>query len=81
MYTRDVMLPLFYEYMEGAITMDEAKKKAVKGWDDATAFQGKINQVQIYRASLGLDGLTEFDLCQLHREEMDAVDNTICVKY
>ena len=81
MYTRDVMLPLFSDYMEGAITMDEAKKKSVKGWNDATATQGKINQVQIYRASLGLDGLTEFDLCQLHREEMDAVDNTVCVKY
>ena len=80
-YTRDVMLPLFSEYMEGAITIDEVKKKAVKGWNDATKSQGKINQVQIYRASLGLDGLTEFDLCQLHREEMDAVDNTVCVKY
>ena len=81
MYTRDVMLPLFSEYMEGTITIDEAKKKAVRGWNDATATQGKINQVQIYRASLGLDGLTEFDLCQLHREEMDAMDPSVCVKY
>lgn len=43
--------------------------------------QGKLSQVQIYRASLGLDPLSEFDLCRLHREEMDDEDNTVCTKY
>jgi serine/threonine protein kinase/ABC-type glycerol-3-phosphate transport system substrate-binding protein len=80
-YSRDVMLELFQQYMAGEIEMDEVKEKAIQGWNDATASQGKLNQVQIYRASLGLDPLTEFDLCQLHREEMDKEDNTVCVKY
>jgi len=81
MYTRDVMLPIFQEYVGGAIDIDEAKRNAIQGWNDATATQGKLNQVQIYRASLGLDGLSEFDLCNLHREEMDKIDNTVCTKY
>ena len=81
MYTRGVMLPKFQEYMAGKIKMDELKKTVRQGWNDATATQGKINQVQIYRASLGQDGLSEFDLCQLHRGDMDKLDNTVCTKY
>ena len=80
-YTRDVMLPLFQEYVAGTINMKETKDSARQGWYDATTTQGKLNQVQIYRASLGLDGLSEYELCQLHREEMDQLDNTVCTKY
>ena len=80
-YTRDVMLPKFTEYMDGKISMEDMQASVRQGWQDATTSQGKLKQVQIYRASLGLDGLSEFDLCQLHREEMDKMDNTVCVKY
>jgi len=80
-YTRDVILDKFQEYMSGSISMEELKATVTQGWTDATTTQGKLNQVQIYRASLGLDPLTEFDLCRLHREEMDMEDNTVCTKY
>ena len=80
-YTRDVMLPEFTDYMDGKISMEDMQASVRQGWEDATASQGKLKQVQIYRASLGLDGLSEFELCQLHREEMDKKDNTVCVKY
>ena len=80
-YTRDVMLPKFANYMDGLISMDNMQASVRQGWEDATTSMGKISQVQIYRASLGLNGLSEFDLCQLHRQEMDKQDNTVCVKY
>ncbi|MGK3739782.1 MAG: hypothetical protein ACI8RD_004615 [Bacillariaceae sp.] len=80
-YTRDVVLGLFQEYMDGLISMEDMKASVVQGWNDATMTKGKLSQVQIYRASLGLDPLSEVEMCRLHRVEMDAQDNTICVKY
>jgi flagellar basal body-associated protein FliL len=80
-YTRDVVLGLFQEYTDESISMEDMKASVVRGWNDATTTKGKLSQVQIYRASLGLDPLSDFDLCRLHRVEMDAQDNTICVKY
>lgn len=80
-YTRDVMLDGFQQYMEGTIDMEELRETVMQGWIDVTTSQGKLNQLQIYRASLGLDSLSEFDLCTLHRVEMDKLDNTVCVKY
>ena len=80
-YTRDVILDKFQDYMAGLISMEDLKAAVTQGWKDATTIQGKLNQVQIYRASLGQDPLTEFDLCRLHREEMDNEDNTVCTKY
>ena len=80
-YTRDDILDKLQEYMSGSISMEELKATVTQGWIDATTTQGKLNQVQIYRASLGLDPLTEFDLCRLHREAMDMEDNTVCTKY
>eukprot|EP00571_Detonula_confervacea_P002410 CAMPEP_0172315400 /NCGR_PEP_ID=MMETSP1058-20130122/25061_1 /TAXON_ID=83371 /ORGANISM="Detonula confervacea, Strain CCMP 353" /LENGTH=1336 /DNA_ID=CAMNT_0013029473 /DNA_START=176 /DNA_END=4186 /DNA_ORIENTATION=+ len=80
-YTRDVVLPKFSQYMESTISMEDMKASVRQGWIDATTSQGKLNQVQIYRASLGQDPLSEFDLCRVHRAEMDNKDNTVCVKY
>ncbi len=80
-YTRDVMLPKFTDYMDGQTSMEDMQAGVCQGWEDVTAMKGKINQVQVYRASLGLDGLSEIDLCQLHCEEVDKQDSTVCVKY
>lgn len=80
-YTREVLLDKFLQYMDGAISMTDLKEATINGWNDVTASRGKINQLQIYRASLSRDPLSEFNLCQLHREEMDNIDNTVCVKY
>lgn len=80
-YSRDVVLGLFQLYMEGKIHMEDVKMKVRQGWLDATTSRGKLKQVQIYRASLGVDPLSEFDMCRLHRTEMDAQDSTVCVKF
>lgn len=80
-YTRDVLLNRFLKYMDGTIEMDALKTEVTKGWEDTTQARGKIDQVQIYRGQLGLDQLSEYELCQLHREEMDAKDPSVCVKY
>jgi len=80
-YTRDVVLGKFLEYMSGSTDIEEVKAHVTQGWNDATATRGKLSQVQIYRASLGLDPLSEFDLCRLHRKEMDDEDITVCAKY
>ena len=80
-YSRDVVLDKFQDYMAGLISMEDLKATVTQGWNDATTVQGKLNQVQIYRASLGQDPLTESDMCRLHREEMDNEDNTVCTKY
>ena len=80
-YTRDAILDKFQDYVAGLISMGDLKVTVTQGWKDATTIQGKLNQVQIYRASLGQDPLSEFDMCRLHREEMDNEDNTVCAKY
>ncbi len=80
-YSRDVALPMFEEYMDGKLTMKEAQINVRRGWEDATLSRGKLEQLHVYRASLGLDRLPEFDLCRLHRKEMDRKDDSVCVKY
>ncbi len=80
-YTRDVALPAFNEFMDGKITIEEAKASVKTGWSDVTMSRGKLEQLQVYRASLGLDGLSEFNLCRLHRQEMDKKDDSVCIKY
>jgi len=80
-YSLEVALPVFQEYTDGKITIEEAKRNVRQGWEDATKKRGKLEQLEVYRASLGLDGLSEYDLCRLHRDEMDKKDGSICVKY
>ena len=80
-YTRDSALPVFNEYMDGKITIEEAKVNVRRGWEDATMKRGLLHQLEVYRASLGLNEMSEFNLCRLHREEMDKNDDAICVKY
>ena len=72
-YTRDIMLPKFTAYMNGLISMEDAKESVRQGWEDVTSARGKLKQVQIYRASLGLDALSSSEVCLLHPEEKGAV--------
>eukprot|EP00804_Cyclotella_cryptica_P020261 CCRYP_015874-RB/>CCRYP_015874-RB protein AED:0.14 eAED:0.15 QI:553/0.71/0.62/1/0.85/0.75/8/0/1009 len=78
LYTRDVMLEQFQKYVAGETTIEVTKHDTIAGWNDATAVYGKINQLDNYRAALGLDSLTTYQKCTLHREEMDAIDPAIC---
>jgi hypothetical protein len=72
-YTQDVMLPKFAAYMNGDISMADVKKSVREGWEDATSAWGKLKQVQIFRASLGLDALLSTEVCRLHPKEIGAI--------
>jgi hypothetical protein len=78
LYTRDVMLPLFQDYVAGEKDMTTVKQETIEGWNDVTDAYGKMNQLDNYRATLGLNELTTFQKCTLHREEMDAIDPATC---
>ena len=81
-YTRDALLNTFLGYMDGSVSIEDAKASVKEDWEDVTMAKGKLSQLQIYRASLGLDELSEFDLCRLHRDEMDTnFGYDVCVKY
>ena len=80
-YTRDVLLPKFLEYMDGTITIEEVKTSVYQGWENVTAARGLLPQLCNYWFSLGVDGLSEAELCRIHRPDMDMMDPTVCVKY
>jgi len=79
-YTGEVMLPNFQKYVAGDITMDAMKENVIMGWNSATASYGKMNQLDNYRAALGLDSLSIVQKCRLHREEMDDLDPAVCME-
>lgn len=80
-YTRDTVGELMGKYIEGNITVDELSTLVTEGWDKITEDEGKLNQLDIYRAAIGLDSLADIDKCQIHRADMDILDPSICRKY
>lgn len=80
MYSKDVMLDQFQKYVAGEQDMETTKKETYDGWNDVTAAYGKINQIDNYRATLGLNELSTYQKCTLHREDMDAIDPAICAE-
>lgn len=80
-YTRDVVGNNTMNFIAGSITMDNLLERVHKGWEEVHAQEGKLNQLEIYRASLNLDGLEDFLLCRHHRELMDERDPSICSKF
>ena len=69
-----------HQYFDDLLTLDELIINVIKGWNEVTLQEGKLNQVQIYRASLGLEESSEYELCDLHRSSMDKKDPSVCVK-
>ena len=55
--------------------------KVYNEWKEISAAQGVLDQIDIYRASLGLDVHTEVESCLLNRELMDEKDPSVCPKY
>lgn len=78
LYSKEVMLDQFQKYVAGEQDMETTKQETYDGWNDVTAAYGKINQVDNYRATLGLNELSTVDKCRLLRAEMDAIDPEIC---
>ncbi len=80
-YTRDTVGGLMGKYISYNITLDQMASQVTSGWVRITDEQGKLNQLEIYRAALGLDPLSTVDKCRLHREEMDMIDPSVCKQY
>lgn len=81
MYTYTVLATEMRYYIADAIGQDEVVRRVKAGWDSETRERGKLDQLAIYRSTLSLDALSDYDLCLLHRSEMDSRDPTICPPY
>ncbi|KAL3912259.1 MAG: hypothetical protein SGILL_006953 [Bacillariaceae sp.] len=80
-YTHKALGTQFKLFRQDETNMDELKSKVYEEWTKISASQGVLDQIDIYRASLGLDVHTEVESCQLNRELMDEKDPSVCRKY
>ena len=80
-YTRDGVGNRMKRYFNDEMDLSTLLEEVVVEWNEITNEQGKLDQLATYRASLGLDELPDFDLCQLHRPLMDERDPSVCRKY
>ena len=80
-YTHKALGTQFHLFRQGETTWDELKVKVYEEWNEISAAQGVLDQIDIYRASLGLDTHTEVESCQMNRELMDEKDPSVCRKY
>ena len=80
-YTSEIIGSQLTLFVNETITKEQLIKNIYNGWEETTAKEGKLDQLKIYRASLGLEEMSEFDLCSLHRSLMDARDPSVCIKY
>jgi class 3 adenylate cyclase len=71
----------FRLYVEGNSTIEELKKTVHREWNKFHAAMGRLDQLEIYRASLGLNAHTEYESCKFNRALMDEKDPSICRKY
>jgi hypothetical protein len=81
MYTRDVMAENMIKFINGEVSLDVLMQEVSAGWSEIHNLEGKLHQLETYRAALGLDAHSEVDLCRLHRDLMDQRDPSICRKY
>jgi hypothetical protein len=80
-YTRAVLGNEFTLFLKGESSIEEMKRNVYDEWGSFSASKGTLNQLDIYRASLGLEIHTEFESCSLNRELMDEMDPSVCRKY
>mmetsp|Transcript_40629 Transcript_40629/g.129585 ORF Transcript_40629/g.129585 Transcript_40629/m.129585 type:complete len:1207 (-) Transcript_40629:1-3621(-) len=69
----------FFE--EDSMTAAEVIQRATTGWKEITSARGLLDQLQVYRSSLGMDALPEFKQCEIHRPLVDQIDVEICKKF
>jgi class 3 adenylate cyclase len=80
-YTHKSLGTQFLLYVQGETTIDALKQYVHQQWSSINAAKGTLDQLDIYRASLGLDVHTEVESCRLNRELMDDKDPSVCRKY
>lgn len=80
-YTHKTVGKYMSQYIRGQLSLQDLSTNVEADWIDITTARGKLDQLEIYRAALNLDSLSEFELCTLHRMEMDQADPSICRKF
>jgi len=80
-YSCDVMGAALQEYWAGTKSVDELVVQVTEGWKLISEDRGIIDQLQTYRATLGLEQISEYDLCQRFRSTMDSTDPRTCRQY
>jgi len=80
-YTRDVVGGAMMLFIEGEISSTQLVDDVEREWNDITYRRKTLEQLDIYRAALGLDSLSEVEKCRLHRTLMDDTDPSVCRRY
>ncbi|CAK0853335.1 unnamed protein product [Prorocentrum cordatum] len=80
-YSYDVMGTALREYWAGTKSAEELVVQVTEGWKSTSEDRGIIDQLQTYRATLGLEQISEYDLCQRFRSTMDSTDPRTCRQY
>jgi hypothetical protein len=80
-YTRDIVGGEMSKFISGEITSDDLVENVKAGWERITDQMGRLDQLSIYRASLGLDSHSDVNLCRLHRDLMDKRDPSVCRQF
>lgn len=65
-------------FIDGELTLGNFVANALDGWNEVTEQRGKLDQLEIYRSTLGLDALSNVVLCRLHSDLMFEKDPALC---
>lgn len=77
-YTFEVVGREMQRYIADEISLNSLAQNIKEGWTDVSLSRGLLEQLAIYRASLGLEELTTRRQCELHRDILDSKDPSIC---
>jgi len=80
-YTHAALGTQFHLYLKGKLDIVTLKTNVYAEWTKISASKGTLDQLDIYRASLGQEVHTEYESCSLNRELMDEKDPSVCRKY
>lgn len=80
-YTRDVVGDRMGKYISDDMSLEEMSQEVATEWRSITSHEGTLDQLEVYRAALGLDHHSDFELCKLHRGLMDERDASMCRQF
>eukprot|EP00930_Biecheleria_cincta_P068366 TRINITY_DN5574_c0_g1_i4.p1 TRINITY_DN5574_c0_g1~~TRINITY_DN5574_c0_g1_i4.p1 ORF type:complete len:1004 (+),score=184.27 TRINITY_DN5574_c0_g1_i4:103-3114(+) len=80
-YTHEALGGYMLLYIRNEISEDQLVQQVSQRWREISSTRGLIDQLQIYRATLGREQLSDYELCQLHRDVMDTQDPRICRQF